>query len=342
MRHDEQAVVFRSLATLVEAGVPLERALGAVARLGTPHTERALLAVQRRVREGAGLAAALAAEQAAPAAALGIIRAGERGSGLARSLSETAVQLEWEAALAGRVRAALAYPLVLLAVGTGSLVLIVGFILPRFGALLADLGQTLPPATRVLLGVGTLMREYWWLALALIVGGAVGVAAWLDTAAGRCRWHALLLRLPVIGSVRASLATARLGRSLGALLGVGVPVLAALDGAKDAVGDREVARRLLVARTQVAEGRSLSGAFRDAGLGTPLALQLLAVGEGSGRVPELLTRAADAEAGQGARRLDHAVRLLEPALILAFGLVVAFVAAALLQAIYAVRPGGVG
>jgi general secretion pathway protein F len=331
------ATVIQSLATLVDAGVPLAPALDATRALATGQLGDALERVASRVRQGASLGAAMADEGVCfSGLTVGLVRAGERGVGLGPALLQAAAQLERQAETGARVRAALAYPLLLATVGTLSVGLIVLFVVPRFAAILGDLGQALPPATRALIGLSEGARRYGLLAGALAVP--------LVVAAARARrrhlaaWHATLLRLPVLGPLRQGLATARVTRTLGALLQTGTPALAALAIARDAAGDEAIAARLTEAREQVAEGAALTAALSHTRAATEGALQLAAIGEGSGRLPALLAKAADLEEQGAERRLETLVRLLEPALIIAFAVAVAFVAAALLQAVYAVRP----
>ena len=267
---------------------------------------------------------------------IGLVRAGERGVGLAHALDQAAAELEARAEMAGRIRAALAYPMLLAVVGTLSVALIVLVIVPRFAALLSDLGQALPTATRLLLALSDGLRRYGLvLGAALLAGAVAGVQLVSEQ---RAAWHAWLLGLPLFGPVRHAVATARAGRTLGVLLGTGTPALVALDIARQAVGDEAVARRLASARDRVAEGAGLAAALNGTAALSPTALELAAIGEGSGRLPDLLIRAAALEAQEAERRLKLLVTLLEPGLILAFAGVVAFVAAALLQAVYSLRP----
>lgn len=331
------AHVMQSLASLTEAGVPLERALDATAGMADARLRDTLGRVRDRVREGSALWAALAAEDLFQPVTIGLVQAGERGVGLAAGLAQAAHQLEREAETRAHLHAALAYPLLLLAVGSLSIVFMLFFVLPRFAALLADSATTLPAATRALLAASTMLREhaFWSLATAAV---ALGVAGWLAMK-HREAWATTLLALPIIGSIRHGLATARVARALGALLGTGVSALPALEVAQAAAGDRAVQRRLDLARQRVSEGASLGDALGATAALTPAAVQLIRIGEGSGKTAELLARAALLEEQTAARRVRGLVAALEPALIIAFALVVAFIAGALLQAIYSVRPG---
>lgn len=331
------ATVFQSLAALVEAGIPMHKALHATQALARGTLAEALQRVEACVRDGSSLGAALAIEGTFSGVAVGLVRAGERGVGLAAGLAQAARQLDRDAQAAARIKSALAYPLLLTVVGTASVALIMFFVVPRFAALLADMGQTLPTATRILLAISQLVRSY---GVAVGVVGAVFVVAAARLAvARRAAWHAWLLESPVIGPLRHTLATARVARALGALLSTGTPALAALETAQEAAGDAAVAARLGAARLRVAQGAGLTAALENARALTPRALQLAAIGEGSGKLPDLLGRAADIEEQRAEQQLKMLVACIEPALIFLFATVVAFVAAALLQAVYSLRPG---
>jgi type II secretory pathway component PulF len=332
-----QAIAMRSLASLVGAGLPLVAALGTTRNVVAGALGEALERAEARVREGSALATALDGEAIFGGVTIGLLRAGECGAGLAAALAQAADDLERRVETASRLRSALAYPAVLALVGGLSLLAIALFVVPRFAALLGDVETALPLSTRLLLGGSSLLRAHGPAVGSLLVLGAIGLGSWI--ARRRRRWHELLLDAPVVGVVRHAMASARGARALGALLAQGSPALDALRAASAAAGDEAVARRLASASEQVAQGAALSLALRSSGAFTPLTLQLAAIGDGVGRMPELLQRAADLETQFAEQRVRTLVAALEPALVLAFACLVAFVAAALLQAVYAVRPG---
>lgn len=330
------ATVFGSLAAFVDAGVPLEKALQATKRVASGQLLDVVGRVAQRVREGSSLGAALAAQGVFSGVTIGLVRAGERGVGLGAALAQAATQLEREAETEARVRTALTYPALLAVIGTGAIALIVLFVIPRFAVILGDLGQALPAATLLLLTISNGVRSYGLVLGA--AGAALAVIAARTIGKHRPAWHGWLLRLPVVGALRFALASARASRTLGALLGSGTPALAALEITREAAGDAAVASRIGAARSRVAEGQGLTAALEATGSLTASALQLAAIGEGSGRLPLLLAKAAELDDHEAERRLKTLVSLLEPGLILIFAGVVAFVAAALLQAVYALRP----
>ncbi len=335
------AIVFRSVAALVSAGVPLERALAASEPLARGVLRETLGSARSRLREGQGFAQALSAGRGVvPGVVLGMIRAGERGSQLGPALEQVATHLEQEAELVARVRQALAYPLLLGVVGTASVLVIGTVIVPRFADLLGDMGQDLPVATQLLLTGSALVSRFWFLLLPLALASVWLVLEAVKRPASR-RWiDETLITVPGLGSIRQALATTRVVRALGGMLRAGMPLLPALQGAREAAGDVAVAARLDRARERIAQGAPLTAALEREGALLASALQLFAVGESSGRLGEMALRAGDLAAQEAERGLKTLVTLVEPALIIAFGGMVAFVAAALLQAVYAIRPGG--
>lgn len=334
------AIVFRGIAALVSSGVTLERALAATEPLASRGLRETLAATRLRLREGASFATALAVGRGVvPNLVIGMVRAGERGSQLGSALEQVATHLEQEAELVARVQQALTYPMLLAGAGLASVLVITTVVVPRFAAILGDLGQQLPAATRVLLGASQLLSRFWIPLLLVSVAVTWAGVDWVRRPSGRKRLDETLLRLPLIGKVRHALATARVMRALGGMLRSGMPLLPALDAAREAAGDLAIAERLTRSRERVVQGAALAAALeREAALSAS-ALQLVVVGESSGRVAEMALSAGSLAAQEAERGLRTLVTALEPALIVAFGGLVAFTAAALLQAVYSLRPG---
>jgi type II secretory pathway component PulF len=329
----------RTLATLLAAGAPMDRALR-VARAQVTHAEFGAVAdaVLREVRGGASLAGALRVHPAwFGALHVGVAEAGEAAGALDRSLETLAGFLDEEVALRAQLASALLYPALMGVVASAGILVLLFVVVPRFATLLAELGGTLPFATRVLVAAGDAVRGWWWLMLVAVVGAGAAGRAWLATPEARARWATWRLRLPIVGGLERTLATARFTRALGMLLDAGVPVLGALRLARGSVGNVALADGLRGASERVARGERLGAAHE--GLLTPLAVQLLAVGEEGAQVGALALRAAERHDEEARRGLRTLAALLEPALIVVFGALVGFVALAMLQAIYAVNAG---
>jgi len=335
----DMALGLRVLATLLDSGLPVGKALAAMPDLAPVSWVSALPELHAAVREGASLATALErCELAVPPVVIGIVRAGEAGSGLASAVRRSATLMEDVASTRGAIRAALVYPAVLAVAGTASVAILVGVVLPRFATILGDLGQTLPASTRTVLFASTVLRAGGLpLTIAtLIIWGTW--RTWVRTSAGAQRWAGLLLAAPFVGPIRRSAATARVCAALAALLESGVPLSIAMTHGARASGDAAVSARVLAARTAVIAGARPSSALLAQCAVTNVAARLVRAGEETGALATMFAHAGRLESERATERVRASVRLLEPTLILAFGGLVALVAAALLQAIYSVRP----
>ena len=337
----DAALGLRLLATLVASGLMLERALGIFASVAPPSWDRAQLgALREAVRGGESLALGLrTAGFTLPDYATGIIAAGESSGSLDGSLRDASRLLDQSASQRAAVRGALAYPTLLLVAGLASVTLLVGVVLPRFAELLEDVGQQLPLSARLLLAFAHLASRWWWLAATVVTLLVAGATSWYHrTPEARRRIHAWLLGVPIIGPLRLALAGGRLGASLAAMLGAGLPMASALTHASFASGDAEVDARVRAARTAVVRGVRLSAALRDDRAIRDGAVRLVQAGEVSGELTEMIRTAGAIENEWALARLRWLTSLLEPGLILLFGGAIAFVAAALLQAVYSIRP----
>jgi type II secretory pathway component PulF len=337
--HARWELFFRSLASMLDAGMPLDRALGAAGGLAGERVDGAIAEVRRAVQRGSTLAEALAGGGAGPPdTALAMVRAGERGGHLGRTLQEAADHLEREAEVTARIRQALGYPILLACVGACTVLVIGVAILPRFAALLADAGRSPPFATRVVLAGSRVTAAYgWWFLGSLALSLGV-VQAWCVGPERRRRVDRWLLAVPWAGRLAEKFGGARVARALAGALQAGVPLLFALDGAALAAGNAELEARIRRARDRVARGESLAGALRRESALPLMVIPVVGLGEQTGQLGAMVRRAGDLAAVQAERSLAALVRLLEPLLVLLFGGLVAFVAAALLQAVYSLRP----
>jgi len=296
----------------------------------------ALHAVRRTVQNGASLAEALSQHpRYFDRLYVAMVSAGESSVGLDVVFEQLSRQLEESTNLASEVRSALLYPAIMAIVACVGVGVLLGFVIPRFAAVLRDLGGELPPSTRLLLAASDLATRGWW--AWLLLGG---IAAYfgpklLAKPEVRRRWHATRLRWPWIGDFELRYATARVMRALGLLLKSGIPALPALRIARASAANLSIQEGLDRAIAALSEGSALAPALTDTL--PPLALQMIAVGEESGKLDELCVRVADTYDGEVRRATRTAVTLLEPVLILGFGALVGFIALAMLQAIYGIN-----
>lgn len=330
------AILTRSVATLLESGVPLERAL-AFAASGEMDArwQQVFNGLQEAVTRGESLSEAAARVEALPRAYAPLLAAAEASGSMAATFARLADDLEARSQLRARVRAALVYPTLLaLASTVGTLVILV-VVVPRFADLIAGAGGTVPASTRLLIGLSALLsRVGWLLAIAVILAGTA-VRQSLQDGSTRRRWHATRLGWPLVGRFERERAAAGYLSTLAVALESGVPLLRAMSLARGTVGNDALAERLAGAEAVVRDGGSVSQAL--SGSLPPLATRLLEAGEQGGALAPLARRAATAASDQVQRVITSAVALIEPAMILGFGGIVGFVALALLQAIYGIN-----
>ncbi|HVX41698.1 MAG TPA: type II secretion system F family protein [Gemmatimonadaceae bacterium] len=333
------ALGFRMLADLVESGLPVARALQIFEGLAPKSWGEHVPRIRQEIREGRTLASALdSSSLAIPPLVIGIIQSGEAGAGLGPAIRRAAELSESSAEMRAALRSALAYPTVVALAGVLAITVLITVVLPRFATILSDLGQTLPTSTRLVLRIAAVAH-------ASVIPVALGLGivaaswrAWIGTTAGLEHWHRVLLGAPLVGTLRLSAATARAAMSLSALLGSGVPIATALGLAARASGDAALEARILRARARISGGDSLSTALAACDACTPTAVSLIRAGEESGSLVSMLEHASRIEQKRVDQVVRTAVRMLEPMLLLTFASVVALIAAALLQAIYSVRP----
>lgn len=336
---DELAIGLRILADLIDAGLPLTRVLQAFAGVAPPRWRDVTPHLLTGVKEGRGLARSM--EDSAiviPPIVLGLVKAGESGSGLPAAMRRAAEHAEASAATQAAVRSAIAYPAMIAVVGSGAIVMMVAVVLPRFSAVLAELQQTLPPLTQLVLTTADMFRRWSGALVGALVLAIIALHQALQRQEGRRVVDRFLLRLPLIGTIRWAGATARFAGSLGAMLECGVALRTGLRHAASAIGDEEIVARLETARGRIDTGEPVGRALDSLGVITPLAARLIAAGEESGRLPGMLAFAARLEHARAERLTRTAVRFIEPSLILVFAVIVGVVATAMLQAIYSVRP----
>ena len=329
----------RTIATLLDAGAPLDRALAvAHSQCAHPVVSEAAQSIRRAVQGGASLAEAMRLQPTLfNTLHAGVVRSGEAAGSLDKALDTLAGYLEEEEALRAQLASALLYPALMAIVASLGVLVLLLFVVPRFATLLSDMGGTLPLSTRILVFVGGVVTHGWWIIALVAAVAIVTVRALLASPETQRAWHARRLALPLTGPLERSLATARFTRALGLMLQAGLPLLPALRLARAGVANLALSEELDRATRNVVRGNGLAPSLL--GILTPMAVQLLAVGEESGKLDLLALRAAASHDEEVRRTLRTLASLLEPGLILLFGGIVGFVALAMLQAIYAVNAG---
>lgn len=336
VRRIEILLFTRELADLIDAGLPIDRALTVLIEQSDSEALRAMLQrLQADIRAGKPLSEALGNfPREFPTLYANMIRAGEVSGQLAGVMTRLADFLEKEQVRRSQILAALTYPAVLITVAIVAVTFLLTFVIPRLQDVFKDMGAALPLPTRMLLAISGSIAHYWWAMGGGIVGAVVLFRAWVATPSGRTSFDALRLSMPLFGPLMLKIVMARFVRTLGTLLGGGVAILESLDIAATAVGNSVTASAVASARDSVRQGETLSAAMEKAGGFLPLVIHMSAVGEETGRLAGMLVRTADTldfEVDNTMRRLTS---LVEPLVVLMMGGFVGFVVLSILLPIF--------
>ncbi|HAI60209.1 MAG TPA: MSHA biogenesis protein MshG [Xanthomonadaceae bacterium] len=306
----------RQMYALARAGVPITQALR---RLSTtsrnPQLGRTLGAVMVELEAGRDMATALSRHPKTfgPLFAA-IVRVGEESGRIDEAFLRLNQHLEREQKVVEQVKTAVRYPIIVLAFVAVAIFMVMTLVIPEFAKLYGAFDVQLPLPTRIIIGTSNFFAAWWWLVLGVAVGSAWWLRRYVQSEAGRLRWHGLLLKLPIIGSIVLRATLARFARAFAMATRSGVPVLQALTVVALAVENDVLARQLLGMRGAIERGESLTRAAATQACFTPLVLQMLSVGEETGRIDEMLVEVADFYE----REVDYDVRnlndLLQPVL----------------------------
>jgi general secretion pathway protein F len=312
------------LATLLRAGLPLDRALEILIGLAVaPPVASLLQKVRDSVRGGKSLSQALDMHREVFSRFyVNIVRAGEAGGSLGTVLTRLADTMERNKELRESVKSALIYPTILILVAVASVMILLVYVVPQFQQTFAQAGKALPLPTAIVIAAGTGLRKYWWLLLFVVVGGVWLFRRRLRRPTVRFRWDQRLLRWPLIGDLVAKVEVARFARTLATLLGNGVTLLSGLSIVKETMTNTVLAQALDGVITRLREGKGFGRPLVETGLYPRLATQMILVGEESGQLEEMLTRVADVYDREVALAIRRFLAVLEPVLIVGLAVVV--------------------
>jgi len=337
--HQDRTDLTRELATLLAAGQDLDRALRFVAETSTSRRRRTVIErVRERLRSGSSLAAALAAEPASfPRLYIGLVRAGEAGGNLGETLERLARLLERQRSLSLTIRSALVYPTILVIAGLGSIIFLVGTVLPQFVPMFAQSGVPIPTATRVLLALGEAVRQGGPWALVALPFVILGVRQALARPRVRRLADAAMLRLPLLGPLLREGLAAAFARTFGTLLGNGVPLIGALAIAQETLGNVVAVEAVRRASDSARDGAGVARALEAAGVFPPRLVLLLRLGEETARLAETAIQAADIHEERLGAMIQRLMAVMVPAITLIMGLAVAGIVASLLTAMLSIN-----
>ena len=330
------ALLTRQFATLLVAGLPLVEALGVLVEQAEKKPTKALLAdIREQVRGGKALSAVLETyEKDFSPIYVHMVRAGEASGALDQILFRLAEFLEKQLALKHKVTNATLYPALMLFVGISVLFFLMTFVVPKITAVFTSMKQALPWPTVVLMSISRFFADYWLLIVGLVVVSILFIRRFIQTEKGRMVADRVTLRLPLIGDVARMVSISRLAGTLATMLASGVQLLDALDVSKRVMNNRVLEETVEGARQNIREGETIADPLKRSGEFPALVTHMIAVGERSGDMEEMLRRVSQIYDGEVERVITRLTSLLEPVMILAMGIVVFFIVVAILLPIF--------
>jgi len=334
---NDVSIFTRQLSTLLGAGMPLVPSLSILMKqANNPLLKKSLAQIREQVNEGKSLTESMSNfPQIFPPFYLNMVRAGEASGTINLVLGRLADFSENQQTLMNKIRSALAYPLIMLFMGSAVIFLLMTFVVPKITGIFSDMHQTLPVITIIMITISNFLKSFWWLILILL---AAAIAAFkymtTGTEAGKRMWDNAKLKIPVWGQVNRKIAIARFSRTLATLLQSGVPLLAAMEIVRNVVNNILIGEAISKASKDVEEGKGLSGPLTQSGLFPPLVTEMVAVGEQTGTLEKMLNRVATAYETEAQSDIMVMTSLLEPLMILVMGLVVGFIVISILLPIF--------
>ena len=330
------AAMARQLATLLHAGLPLDEALASIcAHDDLSRMQGIVSRLRDRIMAGGDLADGLAEfPRVFSSTFVTMVRAGEASGTLELVIERFAEHIEQQVALVRKVQATLAYPILMLFVGIGVVIFLLTFVIPKVTQIFSDMGRALPVPTQILLAVSDGIRSGWWIILLLALCIMLGIWRMRRTERGKRYAHRLLLRLPGIAGIYRPLIVGHMARALGRLLKNGVTLLKALHIVKSVADNKLMAQAVQNMIDGVQAGRDLSEFMNDPLVFPPLSRQMVAAGERSGQLGEMLLWVANDSENRVASRLQVVTSLMEPVMILLLGGIVGFVVIAIILPIF--------
>ena len=328
--------ITRELATLLRAGLPLDRGLEILINLAEKKSvSELLMAIRNEVRGGTSLSKSLDKHRDVFSRFyINMVKAGEAGGSLGNVLQRLADYMERAAELKESVLSALIYPVILLVVAVASVLILVIFVVPQFKQIFDQSGKALPFATDVVLTTGIFLRKNWPIILAGVVLALWLLKRSLTNPVSRARWDAKFLRWPVMGNLIGKVEMARFSRSLGTLLQNGVPLLAGLSILKDTLGNAVFRDAVDVVSRDLKEGRGMAKPMMEANVFPKLAVQMIGVGEETGKLDEMLVQVAEVYDREVAAAIKRALALIEPVMIVGLALLIGGIIMSILVAMF--------
>jgi type II secretion system protein F len=328
----------QQLATLVSSGLTLDKSLSISIKISDgDEIKNTLTDIRNKVQGGSTLADALSQYPSIFSKLyINMIRAGEAGGVLGAILLRLSDFLEKNQEFKNTVRSASVYPLFLLLVGLGAVVVIFTVVLPKFADIFEELGQ-LPLPTVILLGISDFLQSFWLAIIVSIVGLVVAFNLYLKNEKGKFAWDAMILKLPLVGSLIQKIETARFSLTLSTLLKSGVPILNALLIVRAILGNSVMAKSLENLHQGLKGGKGISGPLQKAGIFPAMAIHMITVGEETGNLDQMLEKVSQTYEKEVELAVKGLISLIEPLMILIMAMVIGFIVIAILMAVFSIN-----
>jgi len=320
----EMSVFTRQFSTMINAGLPIVQCLDILGKqTENDRLRNTINEVMMDVEGGATLADGLGKHKDIFSDLYtNMVDAGESGGILDTILQRLAVYLEKADALQRKVKSAMTYPTIVAAVAIGATVFMLMFVIPVFAKMFSDFGGTLPAPTRFVMGISDFLRGYWWALALSITGFVVAFKQYYKTAKGRLVIDKAALRSPVLGNVLRKSSVARFTRTLGTLVGSGVPILQGLEITARTAGNKVIENAIEATRQSITQGDTISDPLRKSGVFPPMVVQMISVGEQTGAIDEMLSKIADFYDDEVDTAVEQLTSVIEPIMIVLMGILV--------------------
>lgn len=317
-------VFTRQFATMINAGLPMVQCLDILSQqLEKEFFKSSIAKVMSDVEGGSTLGEAMGRHpKVFSSLYVNMVEAGEAGGILDVILVRLAQFLEKLDALQRKVKSALMYPAVVGCVAMGATAFMLMFIIPTFAKMFTDFGGELPLPTRIVIGISNFLRNFWWALAAAIVGGVIAFQRYYKTEEGRYNIDKLMLKVPVLGTVIRKGSVARFTRTLGTLISSGVPILQGLEITARTAGNKVVERAVMATRESISQGNTISEPLKECGVFPPMVTSMIAVGEQTGALDEMLDKIASFYDSEVDTAVDSLTAIIEPVMIVVMGVLV--------------------
>lgn len=330
------AIFSRQFSTMINAGLPVLQCLAIIAeQQQNPKFKRVINQIKDDIGSGGNLSDAMAKHPTVfDELYCNMIKSGELGGVLDAILDRLSIYMEKAEALRRKIKSAMMYPSIVLSVAG----IVVGFllvkVLPQFQETFASFGSKLPPLTQGLIDLSNWAQKWWPIILAVVVGGKYGIGLYGKTAAGAYQLDQLALKVPVFGDIQKKSAVAKFARTLGTLLKSGVPILEALETVAKTAGNKVIEEIINGARASIREGQGMTEPLRKGGIFPPMVIQMVSVGEETGKIDEMLTRAADFYEEEVDTAVEGMSAAMEPLIIVFLGVTIGTIVIAMFMPMF--------